>query len=403
MNLAYRDIRHNFGRFLLTALGIGLLLMTVLGMTGIYRGLIEDATNLVDRVGADLWVVQKNTRGPFAEISRVPRALEDRLAVVPGVARARAFLSHTIQRERDGHPIRMVIQGLSWPHDSGEWMTLVEGRPLGAAHFELIADELLNLEIGETLLLGKNTYTVVGIARGMVGQGGDGMAFFTLSDAMAIQNDRPGEAIRLERAGRLNRAESIDLSHTQPTLLHRAEGPASAIPALGGISVSAILLDLRPGADPDRVRSIVAGWADVDVFTSDQQRALLLEGSVDKARRQIGLFRALLVAISAIIMALILYTLTLDKIHDIAMLKLLGARSTVILGMILQQALLLGFLGYGIAWYLGGFLFPKFPRRVIILDADLIALAAVVAAISVASSLLGIWKAMKVNPNDILS
>ena len=49
---------------------------------------------------------------------------------------------------------------------------------------------------------------------------------------------------------------------------------------------------------------------------------------VDKARRQLGLFRVLLIIISTIIMALILYTLTLDKIHDIALLKLIGARNS---------------------------------------------------------------------------
>ena len=72
MNLAVRDIRHNAGRFAFTSVGIGLLLMIVMGMGGIYRGLIHEATLLVDRVGADLWIVQGSTRGPFAEISRIP-------------------------------------------------------------------------------------------------------------------------------------------------------------------------------------------------------------------------------------------------------------------------------------------------------------------------------------------
>jgi putative ABC transport system permease protein len=100
MNLAIHDIRHNAGRFTLTAAGIGLLLMTVLGMSGIYRGMIADALVIVDHIGADLWVVQRDTRGPFAEVSRVPSNLEERLRAVPGVASARNFVSHTIQRER---------------------------------------------------------------------------------------------------------------------------------------------------------------------------------------------------------------------------------------------------------------------------------------------------------------
>ena len=36
MNLASKDIRHNVGRFSLTTIGIGMLLMVVMGMGGIY-------------------------------------------------------------------------------------------------------------------------------------------------------------------------------------------------------------------------------------------------------------------------------------------------------------------------------------------------------------------------------
>ena len=106
--------------------------------------------------------------------------------------------------------------------------------------------------------------------------------------------------------------------------------------------------------------------------------------------------------IAAIIMALILYTLTLEKIHSIALLQLIGARKPVILGLILQQALLLGFGGYVIAYLLGQQLFPLFPRRVIVTGDDLWQLAGIVLAISVASSILGIAKALSVQPNEAL-
>ena len=97
------------------------------------------------------------------------------------------------------------------------------------------------------------------------------------------------------------------------------------------------------------MRRTLEGWPDVTVYSAQQQKDLLLSGMVDKARRQIGLFRVLLTIISTIIMALIIYTLTLDKIHDIALLKLIGARNRVIVGLILQQALMMGALGYGVA------------------------------------------------------
>lgn len=403
MILAAHDIRHNLGRFALTAVGIGLLLMIVLGMSGIYRGMIDDALVVVDGVGADLWVVQRGTRGPFAEISRVPANLEHRLLAVPGVASARSFVSHSIQREHDGKPLRISVQGLAWPEDKGQWLPLNAGRTLAQGHYEMIADQSLGLALDETLALGKDRYKVVGLTKGMVSSGGDGLAFFSVRDAQAVQFDLPGEAIRLERAARRGRAGEMDLGRVTPLLLDRAAGAAGNIPALGPALVSAIVVRVSPGTDPASVAATISSWPDVSVHTSAGQRELLLMGMIDKARRQIGLFRVLLVIISTIIMALIIYTLTLDKVHDIALLKLMGARNGMIVGLILQQALLLGALGYVIAYFLGDWIFPKFPRRVLIAPADLWALAVVVAGISVASSLLGIWKAMRVEPNKVLS
>ncbi len=403
MNLAAKDIRHNFGRFALTTVGIGLLLMIVMGMGGIYRGLIREATLLVDKIGADLWLVQASTRGPFAEISRVPANLEDRARGVPGVAAARRFVSHTIQREFRGRPLRIVVQGLVWPEDRGAWIPLTAGRPLRQAHYEMIADRSLGLPLGEKLKLGKDFYEVVGLTKGMVGTSGDGLCFFTVSDSAAIQFDVPGEAVRLERQARRARAEAQDIGQVQPLLLERALGPAGGIPALAPPQVSAVMVTLQPGASAAQVAATFATWPDITVYSNQQQIDLLLAGMVDKAKRQLGLFRVLLIIISTIIMALIIYTLTLDKIHDIAMLKLMGARNVVIVGLILQQALLIGALAYGLAYWLGTFAFPQFPRLVVIETPDLLSLAAIVLGISVLSSLLGIWKAMRVEPNKVLS
>ncbi len=403
MNLAVRDIRHNAGRFAFTSVGIGLLLMIVMGMGGIYRGLIHEATLLVDRVGADLWIVQGRTRGPFAEVSRIPANLEDRVRSVPGVAEARRFVSHTIQREHHGRPLRMVVQGLSWPDDRGDWVPLTAGRALRQAHYELIADQSLKLPLGSRLRLGKDVYEVVGLTSGMVGSSGDGLTFFTVSDAMAIQFDQPGEAVRLERAARRARVESMDLGRLQPLLLDRAEGISTGIPALAAPQVSAVLVTLRPGADEAVVRRTLGTWPDITVHSTQEMKELLLSGMVDKAKRQLGLFRVLLIIISTIIIALIIYTLTLDKIRDIALLKLIGARNGVIGGLILQQALLMGAFGYGLAWWIGQYAFPNFPRLVLIENEDLISLALIVVVISTLASMLGIWKAMRVEPNTVLS
>lgn len=403
MNLALRDIQHGAGRFALTALGIGMLLMVVMGMGGIYRGIVEDAVLLVDRVGADLWVVQRGTRGPFAEQSRVPATLVRRVEAVPGVAAARAFVYQTIQREHAGRPLRLAIVGLDWPDDRGERVPLAAGRPLGRGHLELIADRSLGLPVGERLRLGRDVYTVVGRSSGMISSGGDGVAFVTARDAQAITADVPGEHTRLERAARRARAARQELTAVQPALLERADAPATQLAALGPASISAVLVRLRPGVAARQVADVIGGWADVRALTAQEQRDLLLTGNVAKVRAQIGLFRALLTVIATIVMALILYTLTLDKLHSIALLKLIGAPTRVILGLILEQALLLGVLGYLVALAAGAWLFPRFPRRVILVNEDLAALALVVLAISVVSSALGVVRALRVSPGEALS
>ncbi|HAN49413.1 MAG TPA: ABC transporter permease [Nitrospira sp.] len=400
MNLAIRDIQHNFGRFVLTTLGVGMLLMIVMGMAGMYRGLVDDALVVTRRVGADIWIVQRNTRGPFAEVSRLPRNMVDRVAAVPGVINAREFVFHTIQREHRDRALRMGVLGLGWPSDKGDGLPLIAGRPLAQNHFEMIADVTLKLALGERIQLGKDAYVVVGLTRDMVAQGGDGLAIFTSRDAQAIQFDEPGESARLERAARRARASEIDFGRTQPGVLERASGPSGTLPALPGPAISAVLARLAPGANAEAVLETIGGWSDASVYSAEQQEELLLKGSVDRARRQLLLFRILLTGISAIIMALIVYTLTLDKLHPIALLKLIGAPNRVILGLILQQAMLMGTVAFGVAYALGRWLFPLFPRRVLVINADLTQLGVIVLVISVLSSVLGIWKAMSVDANE---
>ena len=253
------------------------------------------------------------------------------------------------------------------------------------------------------LKLGKDVFEVVGQTRGLVGTSGDGLAFFTVSDAIAIQFDVPGEAVRLERAARRARTQGSDLGRLQPLLLDRAAGLSSGIPAFAQPQVSAILVTLKPGANEAAVRRVLGTWPDITVYSTQEQKDLLLAGMVDKARRQLGLFRVLLIVISTIIIALIIYTLTLDKIRDIALLKLIGARNTVIGGLILQQALFMGAFGFGLAWWMGLYLFPYFPRLVLIETTDLASLGLIVIVISTLASLLGIWKALTVEPNTVLA
>lgn len=377
MNLAYLDLRHQLPRFVATAVGLGLLFAVVLAMGGIYRGMVEDAVLLVDRTGADLWVVQRGTQGPFAERSTVPAALEDRARAVPGVRWARPFSTFTTQVAHEGRTLRVTLVGLGWPDDRGAHLPLARGRSIETSRGELIVDRTLGLPLGAELALGDETYRVVGIGSGLLASGGDALGFVTHADLLRIQQWLAPEALR---AARLD--------------------PAAPPPQL---TPQAIAIAVVPGHPRDRVKQHVAEWTDVAVFSSDEQRAFLLEGVVDKARRQIGLFRALLAIVSGIVVSLVVFNMTVAKSREIALLKLMGARSSLVVGMIVQQSLLLSVLAYGVAFGLSLVAFPMFPRRVVVGPEELFGVFALAVAIALVASLAAVRRALKIPATTILS
>ena len=120
-------------------------------------------------------------------------------------------------------------------------------------------------------------------------------------------------------------------------------------------------------------------------------------------QRQLGMFMAILIAVSAVIIALIIYTLTMDKLRSIATLKLIGAPDRIIVGLIVQQALVLGGAGFAMGLALIEEVKDHFPRRVQIEPRDLAILFAIVIAVCLAGSLLGVRAAVKVDPAQALA
>lgn len=376
MNLAWRDVRHQKARFLATAVGLGLLFTVVLAMGGIYRGMVEDAVVLVDAMSADLWVVQRATRGPFAERSVVPRSLATRARGVPDVASARLFTTLTIEPMHRRRPLRMTVVGLDRPDDNVDPTHLVAGRPLEAAHREIVVDRTLGLELGESIHLGEDDYRVVGLTRGLIGSGGDGLAFVTEQDLGRIEGYLAPEALRLAREA----------------------GTTASRPG-----VSALLVDVRPGASVAAVRARIERWDDVSVYDAIEEKDFLLLGVVDKARRQIGLFRALLAIVSGIVVSLVIFNMTVAKTREIALLKLMGARTSLVSGMILQQSFLLTALAYGVAVALAQVAFPHFPRRVVVGPQEYLGVLALSMIIALVASVAAIRRAMRIPPTTILA
>ena len=83
-------------------------------------------------------------------------------------------------------------------------------------------------------------------------------------------------------------------------------------------------------------------WKRLTVYTRADMEEILVAKLIATSAKQIGMFLVILAIVSAAIVAFIIYTMTLGKIREIAVLKLIGTRNRTIAWMILQQALALG-------------------------------------------------------------
>lgn len=386
MNLALKDALHSPTRFVLTACGVALLITAVIGMTGLYRGIVEDALLIIERVGADLWVVQGERSGPFAEGSAVAPDMDRRVEGVPGVADARRFVQFSQQFTLGETSRRATITGIDIPRDDGHWIELTDGRWLNPGRYEAIADVSTGLVVGDRIRLARDLFDVVGTTRKMVDSAGDGFLFVGINDAATIAQRRTSEEVHLARAAT---GHSIVSANTSSVAQES--------------KIASVLVRLEPAADAQAVVAAMERWGDVNVLTTQDQRDLMLDARLWKLRLQILAFVTLILAITAIVVSLIIYTMTIEKLHEIALLKLIGARQSVVAGMIGQQAGLIGGMGFLMSLGIAKLLFPLFPRRVVMIPSDMALLGLALAAICAVAAWIGIVRASRVSAREVLS
>src|SRR5690606_28610132 len=113
ISLAGRDILHAWGKFMFTGVGLGLLIGVTLTMAGVYRGMVDDAKAMLDNSGADLWVVQQSTLGPYAEPSSVYDDAWQGIRAMPGVASAASITYLTMQVGHGERDVRAMVTGIA--------------------------------------------------------------------------------------------------------------------------------------------------------------------------------------------------------------------------------------------------------------------------------------------------
>lgn len=397
ISLAGRDILHSWGKFVFTGVGLGLLIGVTLTMAGVYRGMVDDGKVLLDNSGADLWVVQKNTLGPYAESSSLNDDAYRSILAMPGVAQAANVTYLTMQVWMGNADVRAMVVGIApGPTDTPGWPPfLVAGRQITRSHYEAVADLATGFRLGDRVIIRRNQYKVVGLTRRMVSSNGDPMVFIPLKDAQEAQFLKDNDAIIQQRR---RTAENPSLNRPGvPGLLDAVIASQSNNPY-----VNAVLVRVKPGYAADEVAASIRRWKRLTAYTRSQMEAILVGKLIATSAKQIGMFLVILAVVSAAIVAFIIYTLTMDKIREIAVLKLIGTRNRTIAAMILQQAIVLGLIGFVVGKITATFAAPFFPKYVLLIPSDSIAGAIAIMVICALASVIAIRMALKVDPADAI-
>lgn len=390
ISLAGRDILHSWSKFVFTGIGLGLLIGVTLTMAGVYRGMVDDAKVLLNNSGADLWVVQKDTLGPYAESSSIRDDVYRAMLGLPGVARAANVTYLTMQVRKGESDVRAMVVGFE-AGQPGEPEYLVAGRQITRNHYEAVADVKTGFHVGDVIRIRRHDFTVVGLTRRMVSSGGDPMVFVPLEDAQEAQFLKDNDAILNERA---RTAANPSLNRPGvPGLLDAIQASQTS-----NRNVNAVLVQVTPGTLPAAVAEEIKRWKHLQAYTRGQMEEILVAKLIATSAKQIGMFLVILAIVSAAIVAFIIYTMTLGKIREIAVLKLIGTRNRTIAGMILQQSLGLGLIGFLVGKVVATFWAPAFPKYVLLEPGDAVRGFVIVMLICAIASTLAIRAALHVDP-----
>jgi putative ABC transport system permease protein len=339
--LALRDLVWRRRRFAIAVLATALVFAITLLLSGFSAAIDTEPGRIVRLIGADSWVVQDGTVGPFNTTQLVPAATVDAVGSTPGVAQAEGIVvGHTATRI-GGTPIDFNVLGVQpggmvRPH-------VVDGVAL-SGDGQAVVDERSSAKVGDQLQLGSVTLSVVGRASGVSFNFGIITVFMTIGDAQ-----------KASFAGQPF-VTAVITKGVPPTVPagFRAEPPAQV--------------------------------------TADLKRPLV------QGLQTISFVAGLLWVVAAGIVGSIVYLTALERTRDFAVLKATGASNGALFVSLGVQALVLSGSAAIVAVGLGTLLTPAFPMEVTVQTSSFVALVVLALIVAVVGSAFGLRRAITVDP-----
>ena len=290
--VARRNLVRQRVRLALSVGGIGLALLMILALDGVYASILQRVTAYPDHQGAPLIASQRGVSTMHMSSSTIPKRTVERLAADPRVEQAAPILYTTLLLGDEEQAVSYII---GFRDRGGPW-DMAEGRgdPAGA---EIVLDERtaerLGLQLGSTVKALGFDLRVVGLA--------DGKAS-AITGISFVDYDAFAQAAR-------------------------TRGAASYVL-------------VWPKGDKDDAAAALAADYGLTVQTREQFSAKERQVIEDMST---GLIRGMLVigiVVGLAVAALSMYTATLARLNEYAVLKAIGMRNRTLYGLVSRQSLL---------------------------------------------------------------
>lgn len=358
--LARRALFQDRRRAFLAGGGVAAALLLVLMLQGIFDGAMRQVTAYLRANPAAVIVSQKDVRTMHMSSSSLDPRTPTEVARVPGAAWAEGIrYATTFVVNRAGNQQLSYIIGYDPTTGRGGPQRFIAGRAPGRGEIALeqIMADRLGVHLGDTVNVFNDRYRLVGTFHG-------------------------GTTI----------ANSIAFVTTDDFAAHR------------GDAVSYVLVGAQPGVSAETLKARVAAAFPSDTVQTrtqfaHQEAALVRDMSADLMRIMSTV--ALLIALAVI--ALTLFSLTLAKLREHAIVKALGGRTVRMAGVVLTQAAwLVGVAVVGatvIAVVLGRVVGSVAPSiEVLIAPASVLRVAIAAALVGAIGALIPLRRVVRVDP-----
>jgi putative ABC transport system permease protein len=313
--LARKLLLHDRLRFAVAIAGVSVSVMLVLVQVGLYFGFMDTASSVIDASTADLWVGKAGNES-FEFASPFDERAYYKVASVPGVARAERVVMNFAQ-------LKLANGG-----DLGVQVIGVENVPGVApllAPWNVIAGDAARLREPSSIVVDRSEYPKLKI------------------DRVGYETEIAGV-----RAQVVAMTRGIRSFTTSPIVFTDLRSARSYMPGLGDDAVTYVLVKVAPGVSPLDVKARIDALPHLAAYTTSEMSKRTRSYWSSRTGVGAGFFTTAVlgVIVGFVVVGQILYSGTLQYLREYGTLKAMGARNSMVVRVILAQAMISAALGF---------------------------------------------------------